>query len=150
MENNEHWQAWASGIYSGEGYATGNGTRSLRLGVANTNLELLTRFHEIVGVGRIIERSTRSRLGTKPQWEWQCDVRSDCHAVLLLLWPWLTGEKRAQAEKVIAGARSISHACATCAVAVPTRSGQKYCSTRCRNKARWQRDRAKEVVPNGL
>lgn len=147
----DEWMAWAAGIFSGEGFTTGNGARTVRLGISNTNLDMLERFQEIMGCGRIKDKPLLGSLGRKPRWEWICDRRSDALSVLDRMWPWLTDEKRDQASRVIANATTtvFERTCRHCATQfVPTGNGHWYCTTRCRNKARWRRE--KGVMPHAL
>jgi len=95
--------AWAAGFFEGEGYFTG-GTHRLKhsaprfypaAGINNTDLEMLTRFHRIVGVGTIRSRDVSySPFNAKPQWIWRASKRREVEHVRDLLLPWLSTNRR--------------------------------------------------------
>lgn len=100
--------AWAAGFFEGEGYFTSSrhqlkdGLRHYpHVGINNTNLEMLQRFHRIVGVGAITVRSVAySPFNAKPQWKWMAGKRKEAEHVRDLLLPWLSQARRDRAAEV--------------------------------------------------
>ena len=97
-------QAWAAGLFDGEGSTCPAGrTRldgarpSLRMTLSqkNTGPELLTRFQQAVGVGHVKQRADRPGV-----WTWTC-VGEACKQALEKMWPWLSNPKKEQATRVL-------------------------------------------------
>lgn len=98
--------AWAAGLFEGEGSWSlrtswnVDRTREYKYGRAQlhtTDLDVLTRFAEIVGVGWIYaERPRENRMGgleAKLVWRWSVQDQEDFRTFSNLIEPWL-GERR--------------------------------------------------------
>jgi hypothetical protein len=100
--------AWAAGFFEGEGYFSAiprqlkDGPRLYPfVGINNTDYEMLARFHEIVGVGRIETRSVAySPFNAKPQWRWIAGKRHEAEHILQLFTPWLSTKRKARAAEL--------------------------------------------------
>ena len=86
--------AWAVGLFEGEGcISLLKGKKRVTLRVASTDLDVLQRFHSIVGCGQIHTRKKRMD-HWKQSYEWQAGKRQDVLRMLKQMLPWL-GERRA-------------------------------------------------------
>ena len=98
--------AWAAGLFEGEGsispqIAAGRTDRVVRvaLNITSTDLDVLERFHRIVGCGHI--RGPRQRKHYKPQWAWTVTKFEHSKAVLAAFEPWLLSRRNARAREVL-------------------------------------------------
>jgi hypothetical protein len=105
--------AWAAGFFDGEGSTSlQRDKRSVlswtRVSVTQVNVEHLRRFMRAVGgIGKVYD--PYEKRGGRSQCIWSVN---GCRAkeVLMMLWPYLTGEKKTQAEAVIAAERNTGKA----------------------------------------
>jgi hypothetical protein len=88
--------AWAAGLWEGEGYVqTHKASRPsgtyvyARMGMSQTDEDVIRRFHSVVGCGTITDRPPRKE-GHKPYWVWQL---TDPQHVAEAFRPWL-GKRR--------------------------------------------------------
>ena len=95
-----HDFAWAAGFFDGEGWAnrSGRGVQS-RINQAGPDgiPEVLTKFRQIVGVGRI--KGPVIVDGKQPLYYWEATSRSDLIDVVERIGPWLCAVKRAEFER---------------------------------------------------
>jgi hypothetical protein len=84
-------------LFEGEGCITRNGTY-WQLTVGMTDLDALVRFQDIVGCGRIAERSALS-LTKKQMWHWRSTSPLQIYPLLVALWPWLCSRRQAKAQE---------------------------------------------------
>lgn len=100
MSASHEMLAWAAGFFEGEGCVTANRNgHKLTLSLVNTDLEMLERFRDVVGIGAI--RAARKGVVGKEQYVWQ--VYGD-KAVLAFnaLSPWLGSRRRARFAELLA------------------------------------------------
>ena len=96
--------AWAAGFFDGEGCIRAScddrhGYRYLSLAVSQVELEPLARFQRAVGCGAITGPHTqRQHPNSRPIYRYHLGKRRDILGVLNLLWPYLSGPKKRQAE----------------------------------------------------
>jgi hypothetical protein len=98
--------AWAAGLFEGEGTITICGG-SLHLRVQMTDLEVLERFCQIVGTGKIYGPYTtqfKDGFNRKPRWTWVC-YGPLARATYLTLSPWLSPRRLARGDEL--GLRSM-------------------------------------------
>jgi hypothetical protein len=91
--------AWAAGLFDGEGSITLSG-RCLHVRLRNTDLELVERFHAIIGIGTVYgpySRQPQDGLRRKPVWDWVAR-EEDALDALALMWSWLSARRRDQAH----------------------------------------------------
>ena len=92
--------AWAAGFFDGEGSTytapANNNSSSIRIGISQNDPEVLERFAEAVGVGRI---TGPHPYGTNPRWNYQTGGLANVQYVLGQLWPWLGKVKLEQARE---------------------------------------------------
>jgi hypothetical protein len=96
-------RAWAAGFFDGEGWIGARLStygRHVHIGLENCDLEALRRFRAVVGVGNIWPRRGRSA-SHSPSWVWRAGAIRDVEGVVALLWPWLTGRRREQADSAL-------------------------------------------------
>jgi len=93
--------AWAAGFFDGEG-STGcswrekKRDRQLRLSISQVNKDNLLRFQNATGnLGHIL--GPYQRPGRKPIWAYRIDTAKGVKAIIGILWPFLSKEKRQQA-----------------------------------------------------
>lgn len=95
-------RAWAAGFWDGEGSTSlkriraGAPATSIRMYVSqkDTGPELLQRFQQIVGVGKVAERGSRPGV-----WAWTCNDKAGCFRAIEVIWPYLSTPKKTQARK---------------------------------------------------
>lgn len=95
--------AWAAGLFEGEGCFTTSSKNSRGYSYRNwvcflgsTDEDIVKRFFQIVGVGRIYEQTKHRNglsLGTKPFFRWQTQSRNDFRFIAKIFTPYL-GERR--------------------------------------------------------
>ena len=99
----EHELAWAAGFFDGDGWAASvrYGRRSSRRPMAQINQadangvpEVLTRFRDAVGVGRVA--GPKIEAGRQDLYWWVASSRGDVKRTGELVGPWLSSEKRVQ------------------------------------------------------
>ena len=102
-----NWIAWAAGLFEGEGCFFINTVRkegkSYRYPCATlkmTDEDVVRKFHEIVGVGKVW-RKPAARLGWKPQWDWRCHGSEETEKVFELLSPYLFSRRMLLATNVL-------------------------------------------------
>jgi hypothetical protein len=93
--------AWAAGLFEGEGCISvkrQGGRAYLVIALVTTDLDVMERFHAIVGVGHVNQRPVR---GHKMQWQWHAHS-ADARAVTTLFLPYLGERRLARLRGVIA------------------------------------------------
>jgi hypothetical protein len=94
--------AWAGGLFSGEGY-TGQFKNYPRMTIGQKfSREVLDRFKNAVNLGRI-------NGPYKEVWHYQATNFTDVQAIVAMLWPWLSTDKKNQAMAVLQSANSHSY-----------------------------------------
>jgi hypothetical protein len=97
--------AWIAGFFSGEGCTTLSVVHNNygvyeqpRLFIGNTNLEVLTKAQSIIG-GTI--RANKLYKGRKQPYQLYINGFEGVQAVIAAMWPWLSSEKKEQAEEIL-------------------------------------------------
>lgn len=99
----EHELAWAAGFFDGDGWAalsrqTGRRTGQPQARINQSSLdgvpEVLVRFRDAVGVGRI--GGPKIEEGREPLYWWSVSSRGDVRRTGELIGPWLSTQKRDQ------------------------------------------------------
>ena len=99
----EHELAWAAGFFDGDGWAAlvGGGRGRRRRPMAQINQadangvpEVLTRFRDAVGVGRVAGPKIED--GRQDIYRWVASSHADVRQTGELIGPWLSSEKRVQ------------------------------------------------------
>lgn len=99
---------WAAGFFDGEGWigagVTKRSDRWIALTIRQNNREVLDRFQQEVGVGKVYGPSARSynRLSSQPYFEYRVQKIADVREVVAILWPHLSSIKRQQALRALA------------------------------------------------
>ena len=97
----EHELAWAAGFFDGDGWAAavlqkGRRTSQPYAQINQGSLagvpEVLMRFHDVVGVGRVA--GPKIEEGRQPLYWWVASSRRDVERTGSLIGPWLSHEKR--------------------------------------------------------
>ena len=95
--------AWAAGLFEGEGCFTRGHNLNLVQVVCRlnmTDLDIVMRFNEVVGVGRISPMNP-SRYTQKQAWAWQATTPIEYLHVFQLLEPWLGQRRQARAIEIL-------------------------------------------------
>jgi hypothetical protein len=104
----EHELAWAAGFFDGDGWAALTRQKRRRTGQPQARInqssltgvpEVLARFRDAVGVGRIGGPKTEE--GREPLYWWVASSRADVLRTGTLIGPWLSGEKREQFVRAV-------------------------------------------------
>lgn len=135
--------AWAAGLFEGEGsfcVNRRNGNRP-RATMSMTDLDVMERFLEIVGVGKISKIGRKQKGHHKDAWQWWT-TEEEFHAVFNLLKEWLHPRRVEAAETAIAmrknyvDSRTKNLTCALCGSPYTGKHQKggpsKYCSDECR------------------
>jgi hypothetical protein len=131
--------AWAAGIFEGEGcIGYWEKSRVLRASVVNTNMEVLTRFQEVVGVGSIYPMRPASG-NRRDCWMWATNRAEDAIFVIGLFFDILTERRQEQAlDAIHRHDNRPMRGCKGCGVALEEKTeGCKQCYFR-----HWRRARA--------
>ena len=103
-------RAWAAGFFDGEGSVSLAKNRWLRINIGQADPEPLERFRAAVGLGRVLgpyqHVPTRGGYLPKPHWMWATNQYDEIETIAGVLWPWLSGPKRAQFARVFLAAHS--------------------------------------------
>lgn len=94
--------AWAAGFFDGEGCVSvikATAGERLAVQISSTYQPALERFLKAVQIGRIYGPYERGTF--KPQWAYRANGFRRCQAVIAMIWPFLSGEKRAQAADAL-------------------------------------------------
>jgi hypothetical protein len=92
--------AWAAGFFDGEG-STYADPRP-RLSVVQNDPEVLLKFAAAIGnIGALGGGDKVYGRAKKPIWHWRVTGWRDVQAVVAMLWPFLTSQKRKQATLVL-------------------------------------------------
>lgn len=97
--------AWASGLFEGEGCFTHNGVKtrrgpgSLATSIGSTDRDVLERFAQAVGFGKVGGPYTTA--GYKPVYQWTAYGFEKMQAILAMLWPWLCSRRRERAIELL-------------------------------------------------
>jgi hypothetical protein len=104
----EHELAWAAGFFDGDGWAALSRQRGRRTGQPQARInqssvddvpEVLLRFRDAVGVGRI--GGPKLEDGREPLYWWVASSRADVEKTGELIGPWLSSQKRAQFARAV-------------------------------------------------
>lgn len=96
-------QAWAAGVFEGEGTIVtfGPTKRQRSLSVSMTDEDVIRRFAAVVGVGKIYgpygyaNGKSRRREHHKQYWRWTAATKHSVLAAAQMFLPWM-GQRRAQ------------------------------------------------------
>ena len=102
--------AWAAGLFEGEGCILNrfHNDRVLAVGArisTYTDLDVLQRFKDIIGFGKITgpyQRYGPDGSPYKTSWSWKADSFEEAQATIALLWPWLGKRRREKAKECLA------------------------------------------------
>lgn len=109
--------AWAAGFFDGEGcfyhgvrkrYAgsAGGPYRWTETRITQAHPQVLERFQQAVGLGKVYGPYDKKRPNQRPQWQYLASGFHQTLAIIAMLWPWLGSVKRAQAASVIREVRA--------------------------------------------
>lgn len=92
--------AWAAGLFEGEGCisktSNGSGKMYPRLVVVSSDLDVLQKFHSIIGCGYIyLKKDATNRFAKKTQYQWQCNKKDEIKTILISFLPFL-GDRRSE------------------------------------------------------
>jgi hypothetical protein len=146
--------AWAAGLFEGEGtfsFFDGRAKASMSL----TDLDVLVRFRNIVGVGSIAANTMRNPRH-KPQWQWWA-YADEFLLVHDLFRPWLCSRRAAKSGEVRAALNEQrerlqgERACSCCSAVFRPRKSRsaskaRYCSEVCLRTAKNVRRRERHAL----
>jgi Sigma-70, region 4 len=148
--------AWAAGLFEGEG-SISLSRNQIRLKLGMTDGDVVQRFADIAGCGRVYVREEMRRVHWKPCWYWEVARRADCVAVMAALLPYL-GERRTERWLEVCAERRAAdpteQQCPQCqATFMPCRRGTVCCSNECAgrySKSKGGRYTTRRRPPSGL
>lgn len=97
-------QAWAAGLFEGEGTIAQEYPGHLRLMLKMTDEDVIRRLAEAVGgrvYGPYVPRPQRDGYIRKPCWVWTSSSVLHAKQLLAAWWPWLGWRRRARARQVL-------------------------------------------------
>lgn len=98
--------AWAAGLFEGEGciYSSPRGRgRSRKVCVVSTDRDVIDRFHQIVGIGRVgVGSNAVTNPAWKPNYEWRVTQWDEMVHILRLFLPYFCERRRLAAEQFLA------------------------------------------------
>lgn len=99
--------AWAGGLFDGEGTtsilkAQRDRYSYLRMSVSQKDREVLDKFRAIIGYGKVYEHS-------RGMHSWDCYRQDQVYQVLEMLWPYISSQKRKQAENALPRVTAKTH-----------------------------------------
>lgn len=152
--------AWAAGLFEGEGCFSHKGFAASfpRATMSMTDLDVLQHFQRVVGVGNLVKTRRKEKAHHKDQWQWYTVGEDEFHIVADMLCPYLhprrvrAAKEAAEARKTYVAAVTAPRACEECGTLFETvfyksKSRTKYCSDKCRFKAR--RDKYNSRIRTG-
>ena len=92
--------AWAAGFFDGEGNAQLNKKSYPRVQINQLDREVLDRFTEAVGVGKVYGPYQHNS-HKNSYFQYQVNGFERVQAVMAMLWPWLGSAKRSQFAAVL-------------------------------------------------
>lgn len=105
--------AWAAGLFEGEGTVCAvkayNGSFYPRMAIGTTDLDVLQRFVEIVGVGKVYGPYQHYGPDKKPMYRWAADRRERFTEVLDLIWPFLCDRRQQQVRDTFEKCHELTH-----------------------------------------
>lgn len=110
-EQNREW-AWAAGLYEGEGTVTKskNGT-TYTISMGMTDEDVVRRFHQVIGCGKVYGPYQPKRQGSKPFWRWSVSDKKGTLRFAERVLGWLGQRRQTQLNPVLARARRIEGRC---------------------------------------
>ncbi len=99
--------AWAAGLFEGEGYI-GMSRVSPAMSLASTDEDVVQKFNQVVGLGRVCGPYTYTytyRKKSKPIWVWRAGGFTNVQAIGALLWFKLCDRRRTKIQDVLLKAR---------------------------------------------
>ena len=131
--------AWAAGFFDGEGsvgcYETENGSKfrspRLNLQVCQTSPDVLIRFANAVGVGRVRGPYGPKAANSSPYWSYGTEAFQNVQQVVASLWPMLSQQKRDDIRRSFATYYVWAHRteCQEGHTTSKQRNGKPYCPT---------------------
>jgi hypothetical protein len=97
--------AWAAGLFEGEGHIAWN-KASVHLEMNMTDLDVLERFRDIVGVGSINPKKVKD--GNKPMWRWLVSGKPRVQIILMDFIPWFGAHRKERAEESLRRLEQVS------------------------------------------
>lgn len=125
--------AWAAGLFEGEGYV-GLTRRQCNISISSTDLDVLEKFHKVVGVGSVFQ--CKQVEGHKTFWRWKAGTRAAVAHLFELFSPYLCYRRTQTFKDVLSRAtpvapiRSSGPSCGYYMNAVPSSRGFERHRTR--------------------
>lgn len=95
MLRNREDVIWAAGLFEGEGCISSSPKNFLpKVLIYSTDYDVIERFHQIVGCGKIYGPYKSASMEGKPKWGWQSTQFETAQAVAAMLWPWLCSRRQ--------------------------------------------------------
>lgn len=92
--------AWFAGLFEGEGcFSYDKKFQALRLYLGSTDLDILERIQQVLGVGSISKQ--KEKPNRKTFWMWYISKRKDVDFVCELIRPWLGVRRTARLNEII-------------------------------------------------
>lgn len=144
--------AWCAGFFDGEGNVgafnrnkgAGYSQPRLIIQIVQTDLYVLQRFCDAMGVGKVLGPYTPKTENSSPYWSYKTESFESVQHIITLMWNWLSPQKKADAVSAIGKARAwmVRTECKLGHEVSLMRNGRIYCPT-CRSTS--ARNRSKVV-----
>lgn len=107
-EQAQEW-AWAAGLYEGEGSVTkGKHGTTYTVSMGMTDEDIVHRFHQIIGCGKVYGPYQPKRKGSKLFWRWSVSDKEGTLRFAERILKWLGPRRQAQLEPALTRARLIT------------------------------------------
>lgn len=92
--------AWAAGLFEGEGCFTIRRKQPVAK-LNSTDLDVVKRFHDVIGVGRLWEDTSYVEEGRKVQWAWIASNKLEAGVAICRLAPFMHKRRAKRAAEVL-------------------------------------------------
>jgi|SRR6185437_4290006 len=96
--------AWLAGIFEGEGTLDfDKKCNTVRMTICMTDKDVLDRVCQVAGFGKVIPKTSPSRMGPKkkPMYQWRIGNRAECLLLANAIFPWLGERRKARISEAI-------------------------------------------------
>lgn len=98
-----NWNAWAAGLFEGEGHISwAKSPKYLVIGLTTTDEDVIRKFLDVVGMGAISGPYRNVSDANKPVWKWRAYGVKKVQYLGRLWWPYLGTRRQRRLASLIA------------------------------------------------
>jgi hypothetical protein len=151
-QNLEAEEAWAGGLFEGEGAFGIRRNGTVLLSLASTDRDVVERFRTVIGAGRLSSQPPGRNGRRKRLWRVDVIQVDEVLRIIRRLYPWLGTRRRQRAEEAVAilnlriAIATVARTCPLCGQVfrppfTPNAARTRFCSRLC--ERRWHQRRRK-------